>query len=84
MNAATTSAAQPESRKVEGAGSGLGGRRVRGIGTSPGSRTVRGAARVSSAEARHVAHVRVEDGAPGRIGEREALQWPPAGVPAAG
>jgi hypothetical protein len=52
--------------------------------TSPGCRIVRGAARVSAAVARHDAHVRVEDGAIGRIGVREAAQWPAAGVPDAG
>lgn len=54
---------------------------MRGIGTSPGARTVRGAARVSAAVARHVAHVRVEVGADGVIGERDAPQWPADGVP---
>ena len=75
MRAATSRAAQPESRKVAGIGSGRGGRRVRGIGEpSPGWRTVRGAARVSAAVARQVAQVRVDDGDAGRIGARDALQ----------
>ena len=84
MIAATRTAAQPESRKVAGAGCGRGGRRVRGIGTSPGCRTVRGAARVSAAVARQDAHVRVEDGVDGWITAREAPQCPPLGVPAEG
>ena len=84
MSAAASTAAQPESRKVGGGGAWRGGRRVRGMITSPGCRTVRGAARVSAAVARHVAQVRVEDGAIGRIGEREAAQWPAIGVPEAG
>lgn len=65
MTAAASTAAHAESRKVDGSGSGRGGRRVRGMTTSPGCRTVRGAARVSAAVARHDAHVRVEDGATG-------------------
>ena len=84
INAAARTAAHPESRKVGGGGAGRGGRRVRGIGTSPGCRTVRGAARVSAAVARQVAHVRVDDGDAGWIGERDAAQWPLGGVPDVG
>lgn len=74
MTVAASTAAQPESRNIGTGGSGRGGRRVRGIGTSPGCRTVRGAARVSAAEARHVAQVRVDDGDAGWMGERDAPQ----------
>jgi len=84
MTAPAMIAANPESRNVGAGGAEGGGRRVRGIGISPGSRTVRGAARVSAAVARQVAHVRVEEGATGEIGEREAAQWPLTAVPADG
>ena len=81
MTAAASKAAHPESRKVGTGGAARGGRRVRGIGTSPGCRTVRGAAWVSAAVARQVAQVRVDEGDAGWIGERDAPQWPLAGVP---
>ena len=84
ITAPAITAAHPESRNVDGGGAARGGRRVRGIGTSPGWRTVRGAARVSAAVARHEAQVRVDDGETGWIGERDAPQWPPAGVPTEG
>jgi hypothetical protein len=74
MTAPTMTAAQPESRKVAGAGCGRGGRRVRGIGISPGWRAVRGAVRVCSAVARQLAQVRVDDGCDGWIGARLAAQ----------
>jgi hypothetical protein len=39
---------------------------------------------VSSALARHVAHVRVDEGDVGRIGERDGAQWPATGDPGHG
>ena len=84
ITAPAITAAHPESRKVDGGAAARCGRRVRGTGTSPGWRTVRGAALVSAAVARHEAQVLVDDGETGWIGDREAPQCPPAGVPAEG